>query len=158
GRLLGWKPEHSLRETLPRMIAALKADPVGWYQANKLNVAKAAGKGTTSPESSEALHASREKTGPGMMEMAGARQRMLWAHFLVLVLGIWLLTSPVQFALFHPATASCARYHAGTRAIRTRIAQCAYGVERHHIGRAVDTIWVACAVPAFLMGAMGLHW
>jgi hypothetical protein len=32
GRLLGWKPEHSLRETLPRMIAALKADPVRWYQ------------------------------------------------------------------------------------------------------------------------------
>jgi hypothetical protein len=28
GRLLGRKPEHSLRETLPRMIAALKADPV----------------------------------------------------------------------------------------------------------------------------------
>ena len=50
GRLLGWKPEHSLRETLPRMIAALKADPVGWYQANKLNAAKAAGKGTTSRE------------------------------------------------------------------------------------------------------------
>ena len=109
GRLLGWKPEHSLRETLPRMIAALKADPVGWYQANKLNAAKAAGKGTTSRESSEALHASHEKIGPGMMEMAGTGQRMLWAHFLVLVLGIWLLTSPLQFALFDPATASAVR-------------------------------------------------
>ena len=108
-RLLGWKPEHSLRETLPRMIAALKADPVGWYQANKLNAAKAAGKGTTSRESSEALHASHEKTGPGMMAMAGTGQRMLWAHFLVLVLGIWLLTSPLQFALFDPAAASAVR-------------------------------------------------
>jgi hypothetical protein len=36
------------------MIAALKADPVGWYRANKLNAAKAAGKGTTSRESFEA--------------------------------------------------------------------------------------------------------
>jgi nucleoside-diphosphate-sugar epimerase/uncharacterized membrane protein len=108
-RLLGWKPERSLRETLPRMIAALKADPVGWYQANKLNAAKAAGKGTTSRERSEALHASHEKIGPAMMEMAGTGQRMLWAHFLVLVLGIWLLTSPLQFALFDPATAGAVR-------------------------------------------------
>jgi len=28
--LLGWKPKHSLRETLPRIIATLKADPVAW--------------------------------------------------------------------------------------------------------------------------------
>jgi nucleoside-diphosphate-sugar epimerase len=34
--LLGWEPKHSLRETLPRMVEALKADPVGWYKANKL--------------------------------------------------------------------------------------------------------------------------
>jgi nucleoside-diphosphate-sugar epimerase len=35
--LLGWQPEHSLRETLPKMVAALRADPLGWYEANKLN-------------------------------------------------------------------------------------------------------------------------
>ena len=34
--LLGWEPKHSLRETLPRMVEALKADPLGWYKANKL--------------------------------------------------------------------------------------------------------------------------
>ncbi|MBF9252186.1 NAD(P)-dependent oxidoreductase [Pontibacter sp. 172403-2] len=34
--LLGWEPRHSLRETLPKMIAALKADPAGWYRRNKL--------------------------------------------------------------------------------------------------------------------------
>jgi nucleoside-diphosphate-sugar epimerase len=34
--LLGWEPTHSLRETLPKMIAALKADPLGWYRENKL--------------------------------------------------------------------------------------------------------------------------
>lgn len=33
---LGWEPRHSLRETLPKMIRALKADPVEWYRANKL--------------------------------------------------------------------------------------------------------------------------
>ena len=34
--LLGWQPKRSLRATLPTMIAALKADPLGWYQENDL--------------------------------------------------------------------------------------------------------------------------
>ena len=34
---LGWKPKHSLRETVPKMVAALQADPVQWYRENKLD-------------------------------------------------------------------------------------------------------------------------
>ena len=34
--LLGWEPRHSLRETLPKMVAALKADPAAFYRENKL--------------------------------------------------------------------------------------------------------------------------
>jgi nucleoside-diphosphate-sugar epimerase len=34
--LLDWEPQHSLRETLPKMVAALKADPLDWYKVNKL--------------------------------------------------------------------------------------------------------------------------
>jgi hypothetical protein len=34
--LLGWKPKRSLRETLPKMVAALKADPAKFYEENKL--------------------------------------------------------------------------------------------------------------------------
>lgn len=34
--LLGWEAKHSLRETLPRIVANLKADPLGWYRANRL--------------------------------------------------------------------------------------------------------------------------
>jgi nucleoside-diphosphate-sugar epimerase/uncharacterized membrane protein len=33
---LGWEPQRSLRATLPKMIDALKADPLGWYRKNKL--------------------------------------------------------------------------------------------------------------------------
>ena len=33
---LGWEPKRSLRETLPKMVAALKADPLGWYRENDL--------------------------------------------------------------------------------------------------------------------------
>lgn len=35
-QLLDWQPQRSLRETIPKMIAALKADPLGWYQENNL--------------------------------------------------------------------------------------------------------------------------
>lgn len=35
-RLLDWKPKHSLRNTLPKMIARLKADPEEFYKINKL--------------------------------------------------------------------------------------------------------------------------
>lgn len=34
--LLGWEPQRSLRETLPKMVAALAADPLGWYRENDL--------------------------------------------------------------------------------------------------------------------------
>lgn len=33
---LGWQPRHTLRETLPKMVAALKADPFGWYREHGL--------------------------------------------------------------------------------------------------------------------------
>jgi hypothetical protein len=35
-RLLGWEPKRSLRETIPTMVAALKADPAGFYRENGL--------------------------------------------------------------------------------------------------------------------------
>ena len=34
--LLEWEPTRTLRKTLPKMIAALKADPLAWYKENKL--------------------------------------------------------------------------------------------------------------------------
>jgi nucleoside-diphosphate-sugar epimerase len=35
-QLLDWQPRHSLRDTLPKMIAALKVNPVEWYRLNHL--------------------------------------------------------------------------------------------------------------------------
>lgn len=109
-KLLGWKPKHSLRETLPRMIDALKADPASWYQTNKLNAAKVAGTGRKVLKRAEEAHAEHQEMKHGhMAEMAGMGQQMLWAHFLVIALGVWLLTSPFQFALFDPAAAGTVR-------------------------------------------------
>lgn len=36
--LLGWQPRHSLRSTIPKMIDALKADPVNFYSENDLKL------------------------------------------------------------------------------------------------------------------------
>ncbi len=34
--VLGWEPKHSLRDTLPKMAPALKADPLAWYRENEI--------------------------------------------------------------------------------------------------------------------------
>ena len=36
--LLGWKPSRGLRDTMPKMVAALKADPAGWYREHGLDL------------------------------------------------------------------------------------------------------------------------
>lgn len=35
---LGWAPKHTFRQTLPKMIAALKENPLTWYRENNLNI------------------------------------------------------------------------------------------------------------------------
>ena len=35
-KLLGWRPLHRLKDELPKMIAALKRDPLAWYKRNGL--------------------------------------------------------------------------------------------------------------------------
>ena len=105
-KLLGWQPEHTLRKTLPTMIAALKADPPGWYRKNKLNAAKVVDRGPKPQRRAEMGNVEGGKTKPEhMADMAGMDQQALWPHFLVVTFGIWLLTSPLQFSLFDPAAA-----------------------------------------------------
>ena len=36
--LLEWEPKRTLRGTIPKMIAALRADPFGWYRENNLEI------------------------------------------------------------------------------------------------------------------------
>ncbi len=86
--LLGWTPRHSLREELPAMIAALKADPAGWYEANGLTkphwLQAAEDRGNP-----EGLRARRED------EFRTAHARTVWAQFLNIGLGAWMITAPV---------------------------------------------------------------
>ena len=102
--LLGWKPKHSLRKTLPKMIAALKADPAGWYRANKLNAAKVAAQSLeTHPKEHEKAEdpvEHHEMMRKHHEEMRNMHLDTLWVHFLNIVLGAWLATSPFVFGTF----------------------------------------------------------
>ena len=59
--LLGWAPRRSLRQTLPKMIAALKADPIGWYREHGLE-----------PPSSLKKHAQGEKKAAAVSPAPGS--------------------------------------------------------------------------------------
>jgi nucleoside-diphosphate-sugar epimerase/uncharacterized membrane protein len=72
-KLLGWEPQNSLRETLPKMTAALKADPAGWYKENKLKA------NNPSPD------------------------RLTWPHVANMFLGLWLIGSAPALGQIKPA-------------------------------------------------------
>lgn len=86
--LLGWEPKHALRDTLPDIVAALKSDPLGWYEKN----------GLTPPYWVTA--AAERSKNPENLRVKAERERRrehfanLWAPFANVGLGLWLLTSP----------------------------------------------------------------
>lgn len=101
-RLLGWQPRHRLGETIPKMIAALKADPAAWYAANKLNAAEVA--------AANLEEAPPERAEAGKLKAVEAALReehraTRWAPFAVQMLGLWLLAAPPAFDLFGAETA-----------------------------------------------------
>lgn len=95
-QLLGWEPRHRLKDELPRMVAALRRDPKGWYAANKLTppdfVVEAAERG----DDPEELRVSHEK----QVRTEHAQNR--WAHFINIALGCWLLTQPPLIGIAEP--------------------------------------------------------
>ncbi|SEP43564.1 vitamin K epoxide reductase family protein [Nitrosovibrio sp. Nv6] len=101
--LLGWKPQFSLRETLPKMVGALKRDPVSFYRANKLNAAKVAAQNVTAKpahEGSDGSAHAQEMMREHMQDMRKMHFDMLWVHYLNLLLGAWLASSPFWFGSF----------------------------------------------------------
>lgn len=99
---LEWKPKHKLRKTLPRMVAALKADPQGWYRANKLDAARVAADYIVSQKEGKKQDdvARHEMIAQHMREMREMHFSMLWVHYLVILLGAWLAASPFYFGAF----------------------------------------------------------
>jgi nucleoside-diphosphate-sugar epimerase/uncharacterized membrane protein len=104
-KLLGWEPKHSLHRTLPKMVAALKADPPGWYRENKLNAAKVVADSLRPQQPAKPGKAGPVEHDEMMREHHEKMRRMhfdmLWVHFLNILLGAGLATSPFVFGTFH---------------------------------------------------------
>ncbi|MDP1664724.1 MAG: NAD-dependent epimerase/dehydratase family protein [Methylobacter sp.] len=87
-QLLDWEPKHSLRDALPSIIKELKTDPLGWYKRNRL----------TPPEWVETMIAQTESADHFIeaynQSLRDERRQNLWAHFLNMSMGTWLMTSP----------------------------------------------------------------
>lgn len=106
-QLLDWQPRHALPETLPKMVAALKADPPGWYRSNKLNPAvvaaqspKVRGEDAGHKGGGEHMADMHEHMQQHLKDMRGMHFQMLWVHWLNMLLGAWLLFSPWAFGAF----------------------------------------------------------
>lgn len=86
--LLDWQPKHTLYDMLPRMLSSLKEDPEGWYKANKLPVPGWIEAASKLPLSVDELREQHER------RLRKEHRQGLWAHFLTIGLGSWLVASP----------------------------------------------------------------
>jgi nucleoside-diphosphate-sugar epimerase len=103
-KLLDWRPRRSLRRTLPTMIDALKADPVAWYKANKLDPATVAAEQVERDSEHEHPSGHEEMLREHVADMERMHFSMLWVHFANILLGLWLATSPFVFGTFSEST------------------------------------------------------
>ena len=87
-KLLDWEPKHSLREALPAIVQELKTDPLSWYKRNKLTPAEWVETLSAQPEPADQFLETYNRS------VRDERRQNLWAHFLNMGMGTWLMTSP----------------------------------------------------------------
>lgn len=88
---LGWYPRHRLKSALPRMVGALLNDPEGWYEQNRITAPDwliSAGEHSQKPDRMRQRY---------QTHFEAAHRQSLWAHFLTIALGFWLLCAPYSF-------------------------------------------------------------
>ncbi|GGB91584.1 hypothetical protein GCM10011494_07460 [Novosphingobium endophyticum] len=96
-RWLGWTAKHRLEDELPAIVATLKADPLAWYEMNKITPPawmKDAEEIGRNPETLREQHAAF---------LQSEHRRNRWAHFINIALGGWLLTQPIMIQVEEPA-------------------------------------------------------
>jgi nucleoside-diphosphate-sugar epimerase len=98
-KLLDWKPQHSLRSTLPKIIDALKADLAAWYRANKLNFAKVAGLGAKAHRRTQGFQV---EALMGAMGSAGRWRMMPWMVTFFFILIVPLGGVSIFFIIIQP--------------------------------------------------------
>lgn len=142
-RLLGWEPRHRLEDELPRMAAALQADPLAWYRDNGVPAPPwlvAAGKAGHDPEAVR-----REHT-----EQYGEKHRRYrWAPLANLAMGAWLVASPVLIGLDEMLLA----WSEAASGLAVMVLACFALRERHAWAR-----WAGAGLGMWIMTAPFLFW
>jgi nucleoside-diphosphate-sugar epimerase len=98
-QLLGWEPRHWIKDELPAMVKALKADPRAWYEANQIDPPDFIVDATATGHQPEELRTRRE----AQQQTQHGTHR--WTHFANIALGIWLLTQPPLIGVGEPLLA-----------------------------------------------------
>ena len=86
---IGWAPRHRLKDSLPRIVAALKASPKDWYAAHAMLSpawVEHHGDDSLNAESLRVAHEAQRRAQHGENR---------WAHFANMGLGTWLVTQPL---------------------------------------------------------------
>jgi nucleoside-diphosphate-sugar epimerase len=94
--LLGWEPKHRLQDDLPRIVASLKSNPIGWYRANGIAAPlwfDAAGRLGENPDELTARHTA---------QVNSEHRANRWAHFVNMGLATWLITQPMLIDVGEP--------------------------------------------------------
>jgi nucleoside-diphosphate-sugar epimerase len=94
--LLGWEPRRRLEDELPKMVAALKDDPLGWYERNHVTPPAWLTEAAEIGEDPEDLRARRDA------RLKGEHAANRWAHLTNVALGTWLLTQPPLVGVQEP--------------------------------------------------------
>ncbi len=90
-KLLGWRPEHTLRDTLPKIIGALKQGPAAWYKQNRIPLPVWLEDADQHPLPSATL------ISDSRAQQRREHLQTLWCHFANAALGTWLISSPFIF-------------------------------------------------------------
>ncbi len=91
---LGWQPQHDIYDGLETLVENLLADPAQWYDDN----------GITQPHWMQAVKQDNARLNPEKIRRRHEQHyreqhaNSLWAHFLNMALGCWLLTAPATLA------------------------------------------------------------
>ncbi|WP_422001999.1 vitamin K epoxide reductase family protein [Reyranella sp.] len=142
-RWLGWTPSHRLVDGLRRLVASLKDDPVGWYEANKITPPPWLPAAQREGHDPEALRARHEDV------YREEHRRYRWAHLANVFLGLWLAATPPLIGLDSAVLA--------TSEVLSGLAVAGLGALALD-GRNAWARWAAALVGLWVMTAPFLFW
>ncbi|HXG80443.1 MAG TPA: NAD-dependent epimerase/dehydratase family protein [Sphingomicrobium sp.] len=98
-KLLGWEPRHRIKDTLPKIVEALKRDPKAWYEKNGLTPPP-----TVEEAAKAGIHAEQARSAHEAA-LVDQHRRFRWAHFVNIFLGLWLALQPPLIGVEEPLLA-----------------------------------------------------